>query len=36
MAGDILTFSLLCLSSIIIIVNPLGATLVYVSLTGQT
>ncbi len=35
MAGDILTFSLLCLSSIIIIVNPLGATLVYVSLTGQ-
>ena len=35
MASDILTFSLLCLSSIIIIVNPLGATLIYVSLTGQ-
>jgi multiple antibiotic resistance protein len=35
MASDILSFSLLCLSSIIIIVNPLGATLIYVSLTGQ-
>jgi multiple antibiotic resistance protein len=35
MASDILTFSLLCLSSIIIIINPLGATLIYVSLTGQ-
>ena len=33
MAGDLLSFSLLCLSSIIIIVNPLGATLTYISLT---
>ena len=33
MAGDVLTFALLSLSSIIIIVNPLGATLIYVSLT---
>jgi multiple antibiotic resistance protein len=33
MAGDILSFSLLTLSSIIIIVNPLSATLIYVSLT---
>lgn len=33
MDGDILTFALLTLSSLIIIVNPLGATLIYVSLT---
>jgi multiple antibiotic resistance protein len=33
MDGDLLTFALLTLSSIIIIVNPLGATLIYVSLT---
>lgn len=33
MAGDILSFTLLALSSILIIVNPLGATLIYVSLT---
>jgi multiple antibiotic resistance protein len=33
MSGDLLSFSLLCLSSIIIIVNPLGATLTYISLT---
>jgi len=35
MAGDLLSFSLLCLSSIIIIVNPLGATLTYISLTAN-
>lgn len=33
MAGDLLSFALLAISSIIIIVNPLGATLIYVSLT---
>ena len=33
MAGDLLSFTLLSLSSILIIVNPLGATLIYVSLT---
>ena len=33
MAGDIISFALLSLSSIIIIVNPLGATLIYVSFT---
>jgi len=33
MAGDVLIFTLLSLSSIIIIVNPLGATLIYVSFT---
>ena len=33
MAGDVLSFALLSLSSIIIIINPLGATLMYVSLT---
>ena len=33
MAGDLLSFTLLTFSSILIIVNPLGATLVYVSLT---
>ena len=33
MAGDLLSFALLALSSILIIVNPLGATLIYVSLT---
>jgi multiple antibiotic resistance protein len=33
MADELLSFSLLCLSSIIIIVNPLGATLTYISLT---
>jgi len=35
MAGEILSFTLLSLSSIIIIVNPLGATLIYVSLTAS-
>jgi multiple antibiotic resistance protein len=34
MAGDTLSFSLLALSSLIIIVNPLAATLTYVSLTS--
>lgn len=34
MTGDILTFTLLSLSSLIIIVNPLSSTLLYVSLTG--
>lgn len=34
MAGDILSFTLLTLSSILIIVNPLSATLIYVSLTS--
>lgn len=33
MEGDLLTFTLLTLSSLVIIVNPLGATLIYVSLT---
>jgi multiple antibiotic resistance protein len=33
MAGDVLSFALLTLSSVLIIVNPLGATLIYVSLT---
>jgi len=33
MDGEVLTFALLSLSSLIIIVNPLGATLIYVSLT---
>jgi multiple antibiotic resistance protein len=33
MAGDMVTFALLSLSSILIIVNPLGATLTFVSLT---
>jgi multiple antibiotic resistance protein len=33
MAGDMLSFALLAISSILIIVNPLGATLIYVSLT---
>ena len=33
MTGDVLSFALLSISSILIIVNPLGATLVYVSLT---
>lgn len=33
MAGDVLSFTLLSISSIIIIVNPLGATLIYVSFT---
>ena len=35
MAGDVLSFALLTLSSILIIVNPLGATLIYVSLTAN-
>jgi multiple antibiotic resistance protein len=35
MPGDLLSFSLLSLSSLIIIVNPLGATLIYFSLTTQ-
>jgi multiple antibiotic resistance protein len=34
MAGDAVTFALLSLSSILIIVNPLGATLTYVTLTS--
>jgi multiple antibiotic resistance protein len=34
MAGDTLSFSLLALSSLIIIVNPLAATLTFVSLTS--
>lgn len=33
MAGDVLSFALLAISSILIIVNPLGATMIYVSLT---
>ncbi len=33
MAGDVLSFALLAISSVLIIVNPLGATLLYVSLT---
>lgn len=34
MVGEMVTFALLSLSSIIIIVNPLGATLTFVSLTS--
>jgi multiple antibiotic resistance protein len=34
MAGDLVSFTLLSLSSILIIINPLGATLIYVSLTS--
>jgi multiple antibiotic resistance protein len=33
MAGDVISFALLAISSVLIIVNPLGATLIYVSLT---
>lgn len=33
MAGDVISFALLAVSSVLIIVNPLGATLIYVSLT---
>jgi len=33
MAGDLLSFTLLSISSVLIIVNPLSATLIYVSLT---
>ncbi len=33
MSGDVLSFALLSISSILIIINPLGATLIYVSLT---
>jgi multiple antibiotic resistance protein len=33
MAGDVLSFTLLAISSVLIIVNPLGATMIYVSLT---
>jgi multiple antibiotic resistance protein len=33
MEGDVLSFALLAISSVLIIVNPLGATLLYVSLT---
>ncbi|MDD1717890.1 MAG: MarC family protein [Methanoregulaceae archaeon] len=36
MAEDLLQFALLALSSIVIIVNPLSATLVYVSLTPSS
>jgi multiple antibiotic resistance protein len=35
MAGDMVTFALLSLSSILIVVNPLGATLTFVSLTSS-
>jgi multiple antibiotic resistance protein len=35
MAGEVVSFALLSLSSIIIIVNPLGATLIYVSFTTE-
>jgi multiple antibiotic resistance protein len=35
MAGDVLSFALLAISSILIIINPLGATLIYVSLTAS-
>ncbi len=35
MAGDVLSFALLSISSILIIVNPLGATLIFVSLTAN-
>jgi multiple antibiotic resistance protein len=35
MAGDLLTFTLFGFSSLIIIVNPLAATLVFVSLTAH-
>ena len=35
MTGDVLSFALLAISSILIIVNPLGATLIYVSLTSN-
>jgi multiple antibiotic resistance protein len=35
MAGDVLSFALLAISSILIIVNPLGATMIYVSLTSN-
>jgi multiple antibiotic resistance protein len=35
MAGDVLSFALLALSSILIIINPLGATLIYASLTSS-
>jgi multiple antibiotic resistance protein len=35
MAGDPLSFTLLSLSSLIIIVNPLAATLIFVSLTSE-
>jgi multiple antibiotic resistance protein len=34
MAGDLVTFTLLAFSSVIIIVNPLAATLIFVSLTA--
>jgi multiple antibiotic resistance protein len=34
MPGELLNFALLSLSSLVIIVNPLGATLIYVSLTS--
>jgi multiple antibiotic resistance protein len=33
MAGDVISFALLAISSVLIIINPLGATLIYVSLT---
>jgi|GEM_PF-3751738 len=33
MTGDLISFTLLSLSPVLIIVNPLDATLVYVSLT---
>jgi multiple antibiotic resistance protein len=33
MTGEVISFALLSISSILIIINPLGATLIYVSLT---
>jgi multiple antibiotic resistance protein len=36
MAGDVISFALLAISSVLIIVNPLCATLMYVSLTADT
>ena len=33
MASDVISFALLAISSVLIIINPLGATLIYVSLT---
>jgi multiple antibiotic resistance protein len=35
MDGELVSFALLSLSSIIIVVNPIGATLIYVSLTSS-
>lgn len=35
MTGDMLTFTMLSLSSMFVIINPLSSTLLYVSLTGN-